>query len=282
MTIQKHRSWFISLFIVLLAGLRCFTGQAAEVLLPVDPSLPASSLKSESFSISGDTESVPALRDEITRLRDEITLLQQTLEVFMNKTVADLQAENDRLRQEVRASYKGQGLNLPNVPLPDKQLLEGLLSEPQSDTAPARSGSAVRKERSKSKLPENSLPDVPGGLAYEVISQWGRSPEEAAALSGKDTDKKATSLLGMVCVIAPGAQDENLSALARSLREQCEIYDNVNIEVFDDVESARAFNENKGANPQHRVLSISKHKASNRDVILLIKDGKTVEIPSKP
>ena len=272
-----QRCLLLCFFIV--AGMGCSRTDAAEISLPVDASLPSSSARIAPDPASGDKESIPALRDEISRLRDEITRLQQTLDVFMNKTVVDLQAENDRLRQEVRASYKSQGLNLPDVPLPDKQLLEGLLSEPAQSTEPPRT---VRKERVKPKSKENALPDVPGGLAYEVIAQWGRSPEEAAALSGKDFDKKATSLLGMVCVIPPGAQDENLIALARSLREQCEVYDNVNIEVFDDSESARAFNENKGANPQHRVLSISRHKSSNRDIILLFKGEKTTEVPLKP
>lgn len=111
-------------------------------------------------------------------------------------------------------------------------------------------------------------------FSYNIVREWGRSPAQAAAL-GSDV----SSLKGMVIVVTPGATAEALDQLGRDLHTQYAAFDNVNIEVFDDPDAADAYAQSNVANPAHRVLSVSKHKASGRDVILRTLDGITLEIP---
>jgi len=67
----------------------------------------------------------------------------------------------------------------------------------------------------------------------------------------------------------PGITTLKLEELARELRTKYDQYDNINIEVFDDEESARAFADRNARDSQHNVLSISRHKESGRDVITI-------------
>jgi hypothetical protein len=111
-------------------------------------------------------------------------------------------------------------------------------------------------------------------IAYTILREWGRSPSQAAELG-----EGVTSLKGMVIVVPPGVTADYLDRLGRDLHTQYSAFDNINIEVFDDPDAAEAFTQSNVANPAHRVLSISKHKASGRDVVLRTLDGITLEVP---
>ena len=55
--------------------------------------------------------------------------------------------------------------------------------------------------------------------------------------------------------------------------------ENINIDVFDDVEAARRFAETNSMEGGRRVLNVSRHPATNRDVIALIRPEGTTVIP---
>jgi hypothetical protein len=114
---------------------------------------------------------------------------------------------------------------------------------------------------------------APVEFSYVILREWGRSPSQAAALG-----EGVTSLKGMVLVVPRGSMPADLEQLGRDLRTQFGAYDNINIEVFDDPDAAESYTQTNVGNPAHRVLSVSRHRASGRDVILAFRDGMTLEV----
>lgn len=232
--------------------------------------------------------SLANIMSELNRLRDEVLRLQQTLDMYMDTIVTDLRNENERLRREVRELSAEKGRTLPPVPMPDRELLEGLY-ESKKPSSSAAEGDDMAAEKAPENAPEVSAGGAPKlglGVAqpdFETISEWGRTPEEAAAAPTSPDAPKASSLKGMICVVPAGTGDEALVALGRRLRMQFEACDNINIEVFDDKDAANAFKDHtepSSASPsEHRVLCVSKHRASGRDLILLVRGGKIQEAP---
>jgi hypothetical protein len=223
----------------------------------------------------------PTLKDvmeELSRLREEVAQLRDLLDARLGGEVTDLRNENERLRREV------QSLSIPkespqrHLPMPDKELLQGL-TEPEPRPKRSQETKPIEKPSETARAPEAAKASPPAEFTHVVLAEWGRSPAEAAK-----SFPKAGSLKGMICVVPAGSRDEDLVTLAQSLHKKFASYDNINIEVFDDAEAARAFKENRfsASAPlpsDHRVLSISKHAASGRDVILLIKGQQTTEVP---
>jgi hypothetical protein len=204
---------------------------------------------------------------ELKHLREDMLSMQQKVEIQLNGVIEDLRAENERLRQEVRDLSKGAAM--PPVPMPDKELLKGLYP---ADAAKKPSDTEEKPNPESSDTAEPAPPKAQVEFKNDVIAEWGRTPEEAA-------QKKSASLKGMTCVVPAGSADEDLIDLGRKLRTQFDAYDNVNIEVFDDLEAARSSTAPNAAPTGHRVLSISKHRASGRDVILLIHGETANEVP---
>ena len=196
---------------------------------------------------------------QLTELRAEVSRLQQTLDLYMGSLLPGLQEENRVLRRELGRLQGTNAPDEPTIPRPAGHYIEEILS--REGTAP------------EAQAP---LPGPPSGApvtACEVIAEWGRTPEEALLI-----DPEVPSLKGAIWVTPAGASEAELVALARRLRSECDGYDNVNIEVFDDLDTARAFKETNVAQPESRVLSISKHAGSGRDTILLFKDGQAREL----
>lgn len=245
----------------------------------------------------------PSLRDvmaELVRLRDEVSKLRELIDAHLSSQASDLQAENERLREQIQTLSTKTGRALSNLPMPDKELLKGLsdgdLPRPKKakrteDAAPAETPEepADKPVKESEKAPaeetqakaESAAPEPPAVFTCEVVAEWGRTPADAAK-----SVPKAGSLKGMICVVSPGSRDEDLIATARKFHEQFASYDNINIEMFDDAVAARAAKDNRSAAgthaaSAHRVLSISKHGASGRDVILLIKGEQVAEVPVK-
>lgn len=225
------------------------------------------------------------LLDEVRALRADVLRLQQMVDSLAGGELARLRAENDRLRREVRELSGMTGQPLPPVPMPDRALLEGLYPSPKaSENQEETDNKQPEKpdaDNQSAPIPEaRAVPEKsaePKPFSFEVIEEWGRSPEEL-----ETENRKGASLKGMIGVVPPGSSDEDLIALGQSLHEQYAAYDNINIEVFDDVEAARSYKGKYVAPPKHRVLSISKHKATGRDIILLIRDEKAVAVPLTP
>ncbi len=234
-----------------------------------------------------------ALLRELRDLRADVLRLQQTVDSLVEGELAQLRIENERLRKEVGDLSGMTGQTLPPVPMPDRALLEGLYAskkakdakekaEPPSETVPdADNANPVAEPQQSSEKNANDIqekpakvPAKPQPFKFEIVDEWGRTPEEVAS-----NNHKAASLKGIIGVVPTDSSDEDLSNLGRSLHEQYAAFDNVNIEVFDNIEAARAYKGKYIAPPKHRVLSISKHKASNRDVVLLIRDDTAVAVP---
>ena len=174
---------------------------------------------------------------ELAELRHSIDRLERTMEVFIEEVVADLRAENARSRATA-----------------------GVVPAPIADAPPLQLDA----------IPRDLPLDTPE-FGYTVVKEWGRSPEMAASFP-----TEVSTLKGMVLLVPPGITDEALTRLGEELREQYSDYDNINIEVFDEPMSAQTFADTGVAkNPERRVLTVSKYRASGRDLILLIQ-GNTV------
>lgn len=193
---------------------------------------------------------------ELKKLSDKIERMQEDL-VQKSDAIRALEDENEKLRQALRLRFHGgKGGGLPPVPIPNRELLESVLKEP-----------APFQERQES---------AGGGAsndaeAYTVVDEWGRSPEIAKSLPGK-----VASLIGMALAVKPGTSEEELRRLGEDLRKNYNDYDNINIEVFDDVEAARTFAHDGKSDAKHRVLSITKFLHSGRDSVVLYRDGRPV------
>jgi hypothetical protein len=201
--------------------------------------------------------SIANVHRELQELRTEVQRLQETVDIYLDTFVADLKAENERLRREVQYLYAvrggAPGAAVPPVPMPG--------------------GEAAWAPSEPVRPPERPVALAAfGGLNYSVVKEWGRTPEKANEL-GKDI----SSLKGMVCAVPEDSRDEDLIALGRWFRKEFAPYDNINIEVFDSLEAARLYAERNIASGDHRVLTVSKHRGSDRDVILLMR-GKAVHV----
>lgn len=230
-----------------------------------------------------------ALRLEIQTVRDELRLLQATLDLLVNQVMADQRKENEYLRQEIlRLSEQQAAYGLPDparVPRPGINIIREVL-EAQGQTA---TEPETAREENIGPLPQEALllPDVaddgseeeeeeegePEPFSFSTVQEWGRSPEMVVEIGDG-----AASLKGIVGIVSPGSRREDIEQLGRDLRKQYEGYDNINIEVFDDEESAHQYAETQVGDSDHRVLSISRHAASGRDVILYLRKGEAVEV----
>ena len=204
--------------------------------------------------------------EEVSELRAQVLRLQQTLDTWMETSLADLKSENESLRRELRDLYKNGGVAVPPVPAPDGGLLRDVLVKPEAETAEAAAAPAPPPD------PEVVKAVADGG--YLTVTEWGASPEDAA----KSTPPRA-SLKGLIGVVLPGTAEEEIKKLGKRLRNECKDYDNINIEIFDDRAAAEAFKSGQPIDGAHRVLSVSRHKASGRDVILLLEGKSAVAVP---
>jgi len=230
-----------------------------------------------------------AVLDEVRALRADVLRLQQAVDSLTGGELAQLRAENERLRRELRELSGMTGQSLPPVPMPDRALLEGLypakkteeaqttVPEPAPADADTKPEAPAKEDANDVEAAPAGTPAAPAPFTFEIIEEWGRSPEELTS-----SNRQGASLKGIIGVVPPNSSDDDLTQLGRSLHEQYAAFDNVNIEVFDDIEAARSYKGKYVAPPKHRVLSISKHKTTGRDVILLIRDEKAVAVPLAP
>lgn len=221
----------------------------------------------------------------IKKLRLEIVELRLTLSDYHDmldekfRAIAELEDENRKLRQAVRIRYGRQEETLPRVPMPNRDLIESVLGESAplgedaADDVPAVETPEDPAPVEVAAVAEEAAPDLEAAERYTVVSKWGRSPEVAAGLSGN-----VSSLIGLAVVVPRGTGQEELRALGRELRRDYDEYDNINIEVYDDEDAARRYSEEGVGSATHRMLSISKHRHSERDTILLFVNGVPTEV----
>ena len=217
-------------------------------------------------------EELARLRNEVREVRSEMRHLRATLDYYMEGIVAKTQEENAQLRAELQRVYALQRAApeavFPAVPRPNDELVAEVLSQTVED---------MLEDSAAGQSPAEDTAAAPEPFRYDVISEWGREPDQEEVLSGE-----TTSLKGMVCLVPARSRKEDVVQLGRDLRAQFEAYDNINIEIFDEEAAARSFAETSiSTGPQHRVLSISKHKASGRDTMVYFEDGAAKEIPKE-
>ncbi len=224
-----------------------------------------------------------ALRQEVQTVQDELRLLQATLDLLINQIMADLREENELLRKEVqRLADLQESYGMPDparVPRPGIGIIREVLDaqrglEEESDlpsSPPILPETA--EEPSEEPEPAAEEQEPAGPFEFTAVQEWGRSLEMVEELGGD-----ASSLKGIIGVVPPGSRQEDIEQLGRDLRKEYDAYDNINIEVFDDEDAARQYAETQVGDPAHRVLSISKHAASGRDVILYLGGEKAEEV----
>lgn len=193
------------------------------------------------------------LESQLKALREVVGDLQRVLDEKL-VGIQQLEDENEKLRQALRLRFGSGGGGLPPVPIPNRELIESIVKEAPSVV-----------ERRETIGPPSS-PE-----AFTVVSEWGRSPEVASSLPGE-----VSSLIGMTIAVERGTDVAALGQMGEELRENYAHYDNINIEVFDDVAAARRFAEKGEIDAQRRVMSVSRFKHSGRDNILVFRDGQPV------
>lgn len=204
----------------------------------------------------GSSASHVDLQQQIDELREKMLRMEEQL-TQKSDAIEQLEDENEKLRQALRLRFGGSGDGLPPVPIPNRELIESILREP----APF----AERKESANPASPAEE---------YTVVSEWGRSPEVAASLPGG-----VASLIGLALAVPPGMSEGALKQLGQDLRANYKAYDNINIEVFDDIAAARRFADEGKTDAAHRVMSISRFKHSGRDSLVIYRDGRAVTVP---
>jgi hypothetical protein len=251
-----------SFFFVMLAVLALAAGPRADAQAgAAGKDRPLDQLESEigRLGAPGDRAapaSPEALNKQLAETQASLHRMEKDL-AEKSAAIQQLEDENEKLRQALRLRFSGGGNGLPPVPIPNRDLIESVLKAPAVF--------AERKERAGS----SSAPEE-----YTVVSEWGRSPEVAASLPGK-----VASLIGLALAVPAGMKEADLKQLGQDLRKNYLAYDNINIEVFDDVESARRFANEAKSDAAHRVMSISKFKHSGRDTFVMYRDGRPVNVP---
>ncbi len=216
---------------------------------------PAESLEGPADGSVEDRESDSGVADELAALRSDVARMQAMLDLVLDEFVIELKNENNRLREEVETLQH----ELEARESQDSALLPPLPRPAEPEPPPAYDAVAE---------------PAPGEtIRYAVIKEWGRNAEEAARMNN------ASTLKGMICAVPPNATDAQLAELGRWLRAEYDAYENINIDVFDDVETARRFAETNSMEGGRRVLNVSRHPATNRDVIALIRPEGTTVIP---
>jgi hypothetical protein len=199
---------------------------------------------------------------DMSSLRGEFQELRKSVNETLDLLVADLHSENQRLRAELArrngaaqvATVPGQGvvpMGRPEV-TGDSILIRGepAATDPVPATAPS------------------------GQASYTVVKEWGRTSAEA-----KSVGPNVASLKGMICEAPAGLSDDQLAELGRRIRAENADYDNLNIEVFDSAEAARQYAEKNIGSDLHHVLSVSRHRASGRDSVIVLRNAQPRQVP---
>lgn len=247
--------------------------QYEDDVAPIAPPLAGPTLPPAS------AESVEAVRAEVAGLRQEIADLRSELNEYLEELVQGLQSENQRLRDElVRLSARPEPAEAerPRIPSPGDSFVDDVVEQgsvsasepPEPETPEPPEPAAIEPE------PEPAGPVAP--FVFTSVKEWGRSPEASKGTAG------AASLFGMVGTVPRDSREADLMALGKKLRAQYDPYDNINIEVFDSAEAARKYAERREVDPEHHVLSVSRHAASGRDTILLFRGGAPIDVTVAP
>lgn len=202
---------------------------------------------------------------EIHRLQQEIFLLRQLIEQEFVCRIIALESEIRDMKYAVQAQggAGGDSASGPVIPRP-----AGMPLTPRETPGTDAPGDSELAAAIATQLA------TPEAFSFTIVDEWGRSPEVAAELGGD-----ASTLIGVAGLVPPRSAKADVVALLRELRATYEPYDNINIEIFDSEAAARAYAERQVADPDHHVASISRHKASGRDVMIYLAGGQPETVP---
>lgn len=224
-----------------------FTLREAAPPEPIDPGM------SPSADPLAATHSIESI--EIYRLQQEIRMLRQLIEDNLLTRVMTMEGE----LRDVKVALQGRqtpGYSAgPVIPRPDSD------ETPLPESSPS--------DRNRMPAPDAAEPSLPPSapFAFTVLGEWGRSPEVVQEL-GSD----ASTLIGLVGVVPARSRKADVVSLAQELRRQYDVYDNISIEVFDTEAAAQAYLDQQTIDARHHVASISRHRASGRDLVLYLGD----------
>ena len=273
-----------------------FDGLPPEGTVPADT--PGSLLRLWS---EGDPEHPVMMSDsvhrEVAMLRRDIQRLNHNLESLLHHYVGSLHEENERLRQEIQRMYvmrMQEGRYDSAVPRPNQGVLDSLrdealvsslppmdmpgpgrvtaepIGQEASGTSPSEAPSTPTLEGSQGVMAMAAL----GGIQYAIVEEWGRTPEEARSFGDG-----VSSLKGLILAVPPGLAEEDLEELAYHLRDEYDGFDNINVKVFEGVEAAQRFASSNEVTPGMLVADVTKHAATQRDLILLQRGNELVVLP---
>ena len=189
----------------------------------------------------------------LTALQGQMAALQKQVDLDRSNAESALEEENIKLRNSLRLVYGNRIENLPNVPMPNRRLLEEVLSD-----------SRLKEQYIEQlEILEPGL-EPASNTPFTLIKEWGRTPQAVAQTSGK-----LSTLKGMSIFMQPETPRETMTAYVRALHAEYAHYDNLNIEFFDHEVAANQFADKGTIDMGFRVMCISKHKKSGQDVILI-------------
>ena len=223
--------------------------------------------------------------NQLAVLEDRVRRLEQSTDRLMTSALGKVQSENEMLRLEIQRMDRllaGQGSRQTAPFMPPTAQPVG----PTQPVGPAQPAQSIQPSQPAQPADANPVPpqeprpvsafvtENADTVPYTVIKEWGCTPEEAAQSGGRVTSRK-----GMVCAVDPNITDSDLITMGRILHGRFDGYENITIEVFDDAAAAKRYIEENAAPGDHRVLFIMKQPLSNRDAIVLMRDGREQMIP---
>lgn len=229
------------------------TTQPAEAASHTEtlPTIEPPTVETAQPQIDPDAPTLRDLSEQLDTLNETVSRMQQTLDVFTQVVATVLRDENAELRSVLAQ--------------------RGTVSNSIEETNPALG------ESDDEPVPLTEFEQLPNAAADEVtiVREWGRTPEIAGRLPGN-----VSSLKGMIIAVPPGQSDAQLTAFVHKLRTEFTLYDNLNIEIFEDLAAAQSYaSSGVSSNPSARIVSISRIAENNRDVSLLIRGDVTTIIP---
>lgn len=219
------------------------------------------------------SEYVRLLQQEIRDLKQTLTQVKDILDesqaelAALQEEYAAIRTENEALRENIRLRY-GAGSALPNVPMPNRDLVESILRDHES--ADER---AAPQQAAAPAQPKPASRPTGGAVEYRIAEEWGRSPEVAQQLSGN-----ASSLKGMALIVPGDAGGEALTRTARQLYERYAAYDNLNIAAFADDAGAQSFADTGAIDEMAVRFRLVRHRSSGRDSLMLYEGGHAIAI----
>jgi hypothetical protein len=227
-------SWNRSILFLILAAFPVFAQDTPLDILEKEMDELARQTKGELI------ERIQKLKQENQRLKLQISQFSPS-DVGSDYEYQALERENQQLKKALRALARGNASEM-------EQSYTELVDSPIQPAEPVTTNSSVP------------------GLEYEIVKEWGRSPEDAARLP-----KRPPSMKGMAIHLKGELADENSHTyvwFGSAMKQLVVGYDIVTIECFKTRAAAAHFAETGEIIHSSRVLSMTRREGSSEDTII--------------